>query len=656
MSDRARLIKDLLWLAVCASLPAMAFRLWFGLGATTNLSDAVPWGLWKILNMVAGVALATGGFTVGFLVYVLGLERYRPLVKPAILVAVLGYGSAVFALALDIGLPHRIWHPVLMWNVRSFLFEVAWCVMLYFTVTLIEISPTVLQRLRLERAASHLHRIAPGVVIIGIALSSLHHSSLGSLFLVTPQRLHPLWFTPRLPLLFIVSAMGAGMMVVVLARLVYARLYDPDTLFGKAAPGAPVHICATDGRPVPEADPSVLRMLQGLASIAAAVLALFVALKAIDLVATGAVAALLAFSWESYLYVAEIVLLGIVPIALVAHPSTRRQPYALAAASLSAAVGLVLNRLNVGVFGYFRDAGQVYVPSVTEWAIGLGVFAAAGLVFLFSAEHLPVFDEAWQGRERQLSRFMPAFDRFSGVWNTALASGMRRTTLIAVLVIPLAWTVMYPRFGRTDAGPGDRVSPPIAADVKRASLMIDGDQDREMVTFPHADHQRRLGGERSCATCHHLCLPRDSATPCSRCHRQITGTTTVFDHTAHLSRVARLERISAAIPVNHACGRCHQPGLAKQTASAVACTGCHREDMSPARLPATPHEWMRAGGYRGVLHERCIGCHRAEAQRVGRPALADCGTCHRAGRTDGPRLAEAEPAADQSRQRNSLTP
>ena len=122
MIDRNRSFKDLLWLVALAGGLAMVFRLWYGLGPTTHLTDAVPWGLWKILNMVAGVALATGGFTVGFLVYVLRMERLRPLVKPAILVAFLGYGSSVFALMLDIGLPHRIWHPILMWNGRSFLF------------------------------------------------------------------------------------------------------------------------------------------------------------------------------------------------------------------------------------------------------------------------------------------------------------------------------------------------------------------------------------------------------------------------------------------------------------------------------------------------------------------------------------------------------
>ena len=146
MSERACTVKDVLWFLVFAGAVAIVLRLWYGLGATTNLSDAVPWGLWKILNMVAGVALATGGFTIGLLVYVLGLERLRPLVKPAVLIAFLGYGSSVFALFLDIGLPHRIWHPFVMWNPRSFLFEVAMCVATYFALTVAELAPTLLER------------------------------------------------------------------------------------------------------------------------------------------------------------------------------------------------------------------------------------------------------------------------------------------------------------------------------------------------------------------------------------------------------------------------------------------------------------------------------------------------------------------------------
>ena len=158
-----------------------------GLGATTNLTDEVPWGLWKIFNMVAGVALSTSGFTIGFLVIVLKLERFRPLLKPAILIAFLGYGSSVTALFFDIGLPLRIWHPIVMWNTRSFLFEVAICVVCYFTVTILEMVPTVAERSRFAALGRALHKVSPGIVLVGISLSSLHHSSLGSLFLVTPR-------------------------------------------------------------------------------------------------------------------------------------------------------------------------------------------------------------------------------------------------------------------------------------------------------------------------------------------------------------------------------------------------------------------------------------------------------------------------------------
>jgi Ni/Fe-hydrogenase subunit HybB-like protein len=144
MPSRTRIIKDILWFFALVGLVAGVFRMWFGLGATTNMSDAVPWGLWKIFNMVAGVALSTSGFTVGFLVYVLRLKQYKSLMKPAILLAFLGYGCSMLALLFDIGLPHRFWHPILMWNEHSFLFEVFWCVLLYFTVTFIELSPSIL--------------------------------------------------------------------------------------------------------------------------------------------------------------------------------------------------------------------------------------------------------------------------------------------------------------------------------------------------------------------------------------------------------------------------------------------------------------------------------------------------------------------------------
>jgi Ni/Fe-hydrogenase subunit HybB-like protein len=612
----------------------MAFRLWFGLGATTNLSDAVPWGLWKILNMVAGVALATGGFTVGFLVYVLRIERFRPLLKPAILIAFLGYGSSCFALFLDIGLPHRIWHPIVMWNPHSFLFEVAWCVMLYFTVTAIELSPTVLARLGRERWTGLLHRATCGIVIVGITLSSLHHTSLGSLFLVTPQRLHPLWYTPRLPLHFILSAMGAGLMVVVLAKLLHSHWYDRQAVFG-AGNG-----CAGSGSVTGPGETSCagpdFPMVRDLATLAATILAVSLLVRLADLWATGALPAFLAGTWESWLYTFEVTLGTVVPVLLMASKRARRSPGAVGVAATSAAVGLVWNRLDVGIFGYFRHAGTVYVPSLAEWALSLGVLAAAGLVFLLAVERFPIFSEEAEGWRRAHRGFSPAFDRFSGVWRMTLANGLSRATLLGVFVVPLAWAVLFPPFG-AGHDPGGVVTPPVARDAERRILRIDGNRGGVAVVFPHADHQKRLGGRDSCRRCHHLALPGDHSTPCSRCHRHMERDTDIFDHDAHFVSVARRDHLGGWVPENRSCRVCHAGEGAEGAVTARPCLECHEKDMAPSRRVEAPLDLARASGYRVALHENCVPCHEKEAKRLKRPPLGDCGTCHPTlRRRDGP--------------------
>jgi len=616
MIDRTRGLKDVLWFLIFGGAVALVFRLWFGLGATTNLSDAVPWGLWKIFNMVAGVALATSGFTIGFLVYVLRIETLRPLVKPAILVAFLGYGSSVFALFLDIGLPHRIWHPIVMWNERSFLFEVAWCVMLYFTVTFIELSPTFLEKFRLRRLANFLHRIAYGVVVIGIALSCLHHSSLGSLFLVTPGRLHPLWFTPRLPLLFILSAAAAGLMVAMLAKLVYAYLYDPFSVFGDRSLQKS-SLCITLPKSASSGPGWDFPMLQRLASIAAWVLSSYLVLKVADLIAVGAFPYLLTPTWESFFYLGDLITFAVIPLLLILHPRTRRSPAGLAAASISTVIGLIWNRLNVGIFGYFHDAGTVYFPSLTEWALSLGILAAAAMAFLFLSENLPIFDDAWQIRRRQQVRFLPSFDRLSGVWFQALAGGLHRTSLIAVLAIPLAWVLLYPPFAADPESTADSVAPPLAMDAERQVLELDGNRQYLAVKFPHGEHQTLLGGDQSCVSCHHLSLPRDHSTPCSRCHRSMRSDTNIFDHSSHFIWVAEQKELGGLIPANNSCRICHLSTGPEHRDTAIACLECHRNDMKPEHDIEEPIDMEWACGYQAALHETCMGCHSPE-----------CSTCH----------------------------
>jgi hypothetical protein len=256
------------------------------------------------------------------------------------------------------------------------------------------------------------------------------------------------------------------------------------------------------------------------------------------------------------------------------------------------------------------------------------VIAAAGLVFLYVSENLPIFEEGWAKRQKARHRFSPAFDSFSGVWRMTLASGVNRAALIAVFAVPVAWVLLYPPFtglGRVAAQP---VRPPVAADAERAVLKIDGDNARLAVAFPHVDHQRRLGGEGSCRGCHHVSLPRDHSTPCSRCHRDMERPTEIFDHAQHFAAVASRDALGGWIPENQTCSTCHEPGMAKGAGSAKGCMECHREDMAPSREPAGSLALAQASGYRVAMHETCMSCHEREAVKQERPGLAECSTCH----------------------------
>ena len=171
-----------------------------GFAASTNLSDAVPWGLWVGLGTLCGVGLSAGGFAVAAAAYILGFERYRPVVRAAVLVSFLGYLSVVVGMLYELGLPWRLWHPIVMWNRRSVLFEVAWCVMLYTTVLTLEFSPALLEKIPWKRVRECLlrwqHTILIELVLIGVVLSSLHQSFLGGLYLITKGKLDPLWYSP----------------------------------------------------------------------------------------------------------------------------------------------------------------------------------------------------------------------------------------------------------------------------------------------------------------------------------------------------------------------------------------------------------------------------------------------------------------------------
>ena len=366
-------------------------------------------------------------------------------------------------------------------------------------------------------------------------------------------------------------------------------------------------------------------MLQKVATIAAAILAFYLVLKIADLLLSGSWRLLVAGTWESWLWSGELLLTAVIPVVLVALPQTRRSVAALGLAAASAAAGLALNRVDVGIFGYWRDAGVPYFPSLIEWTVGIGVMAAAGLAFLAAVEQLPIFQDSIQRPSHR--PFRASFDGFSHVWTVALTSGLQRVSLIAVFVLPLAWAVLSPP-SASDLVGGHPVQPPQGLDPLRAVLRLDGDRNERGVEFAHAAHQERLGGENSCGNCHHVSLPGDRSTPCSRCHRDMLAPTRIFDHDRHLAAVTAAEKLTGPAPQNHSCLACHPEQQPKLAATANDCLSCHQQNMWLGVEADLEAKLAVAVSYQDAVHANCVSCHERERESSNRPTLHECGTCH----------------------------
>lgn len=366
-SDRASAFwHALFFLILGAGLVCLWVRLTQGLGEVTNLSDRYPWGLWTGFKL-SGVMLAGGGFVVTLLVYVFGSERFRPLARPAIVTAFLGYLSFVMALLCDLGRPWAIWHPIVMWNPHSVMFEVAWCVTLYTSVLALEFSGMVFERLGWSRAAHVQHAATVPLVIAGVVLSTLHQSSLGSMYLIVPGKLHALWYTPLLPVLFFVSAITAGFaMVPVVNRFalrIHGRGLDPALLL------------------------TVSRAMVG-AMVAYGLLRLG------DLWARGQLAEAFSFGYESRLFLVEFGLGLVLPLALMGSPRLRNSPRALYGICLTAVLGFITHRMNVSMTGFEGAQGGHYIPAPAEAVISLMFLALAFAGFRAAVKHFSVFPEA----------------------------------------------------------------------------------------------------------------------------------------------------------------------------------------------------------------------------------------------------------------------
>jgi Ni/Fe-hydrogenase subunit HybB-like protein len=356
-------------MAVVLALWSMAaitlvLRLVRGIGAVTNLSDATPFGLWIGFDVMAGAMLGGGAFVLAGMVYVFGLEHYRPILRSTILTAFLGYSLLIVALLIDIGRPYNIWRPLIHWNVHSVLFEVAMCVMCYTTVLALEFSPALFERLRWRKAWRIVHKVTLPLVILGIILSTMHQSSLGSLWLITPGKLHDLWYTPLLPVFFWISAITVGLGMVTVESNLTARGLKRGL----------------------EQD-----LLGRLARANAILLAFYAAFKLLDVFARGKAPLLFTPDLNATLFWIEIGLGVIIPAILLSRSKVRQSRNALFAVAALVVMGGILNRLNVSMFGLWQYTGPVYVPSVMEISFSLALLTVGATIFALAVKILPVF-------------------------------------------------------------------------------------------------------------------------------------------------------------------------------------------------------------------------------------------------------------------------
>ncbi|MDP2158712.1 MAG: Ni/Fe-hydrogenase cytochrome b subunit [Nitrospirota bacterium] len=358
-----------LLLVMAAGAVVAIYRMLFGLGAATNLSDIWPWGFWIGFDVLGGVAMAAGGFIIAGAVYLLNWKKYKPIVRAAVLNAFFGYVLAATSIFFDIGQSFRIWHPMVMWQINSIMFIVAIHVVLYTTTLAAESSPMIFERLNMSGAYRFVNKIMVPIVLFGVLLSTLHQSSLGAVYLIIPSKLSPLWYSSKLPYLFLVSAVMMGLSMVSFETILSARVFK--------------HKLPMD-------------ILTGMARGSLIVVGLYFILKVWDLLSGPGIGAAFTGSFTANMYLLEMVIGVLLPLVLLAVKDFRTRSRSIFAINILVIVGVLLNRMNVGIFGLAEYAGRFgldYFPSLMEIILTAAMIAFAFVGFKFSVKYLNLFPE-----------------------------------------------------------------------------------------------------------------------------------------------------------------------------------------------------------------------------------------------------------------------
>lgn len=585
-----------------------------GLGAVANLDNHYAWGIWKSINVAVGIALAASGFTAAALIDIFGRKKFHSLLRPAILTAFLGYVMAAVSLVFDLGRYWNIWRPIFNWQGNSVLFEVAMCVMVYLIVLSFEISPTLLEGLkarmnsnewgsrilkRMEGPIATIHNwvkiVLPIFIIAGFVLSCMHHSSLGTLMLIAPTKLSTLWFTPLLPLLFLISAMMVGFPMIIMESILASRTFKYKLN---------------------------MNVVGSLAAIVPWIAGLYLVLKVGDLV----------FRWQQLNFLVhpnltvslaiELIAGLVIPIIMLSFRAVRRSPGLLLFSVLLIIGGVVLNRLNTYLVGYYSPFSQTgYFPSIGEIAMTLALVSTIIFCYRFFVSYFPVLpaqqltnDAASEIENKNENEEEEDDYAISGKLSPFTIWTVRGVGFVILFLFVLLYAIVH-----KEALAGEQFTPPewkvkkvdtaaveAALAFKHDSRPLEyrnlyllnnpifnsGTNYYEPVRFSHRTHD--VGAGSDCSVCHH----RVSAGPDDRVGEDL-----------------KEMHASIEVRIGGACADCHADLKEKRFQKCSDCHGSSNEADDPARI-----------GLKGAYHRQCIGCHREQPAALAAPT--DCQSCH----------------------------
>lgn len=362
-----RLAWYLLWALALAAVVTTAVRFATGIATIANVNQAYPWGWWVGFDMLTRIALGGVGFTMAAAAEIFEIKSLRHIVRAALLVGLLWYLTYAAVLMVELGRPWMIWWVFLSWAPTSAMYEVALCAVAYTTVLVLEFSPLVLAKLGWHRPVRRIHAVYLLIVVTGVALSSLHQSSLGTLLLLLPTKVHPLWHSELLPVFFLLSAIVAGPAVMLVEHVLATHLLGLQPRM------------------------AALRSLgRGLTVLVAA----YLALRLGDVLYRGVGDLALSFGFEARWFWLEIVVGLVAPLALLLTPDIDQRKWRLFAAGALVVAGVVLNRLNAAVVTMKVHSWETYHPAITEVLISVGAMAGMLLAYVYLVRWLPIHTEA----------------------------------------------------------------------------------------------------------------------------------------------------------------------------------------------------------------------------------------------------------------------